>query len=153
MDEAVTSCPICAKHRGEGPLVGGPEIWADEHVTVYHASPGTDGTVFLGHLFVETRRHVAYFDQLTEAETRSAADAARRTAIGLRAELDPEHVFSMIVGGAVPHFHQHVFVRHRGTPDGFAWNTSNRWPGAPHVDGSALGAFADRLRPYYSGRR
>jgi diadenosine tetraphosphate (Ap4A) HIT family hydrolase len=147
------SCPICDKHRGEGQLVGGPEVWGDEEVTVYHAPPGADGTAYLGHLFVETVRHVAHLDELTEAEAQAAAWAARRTAIGLRAELDPEHVFSMIVGRGVAHFHQHVFVRHRGTPDALAWHASNQWQGAPRADRAALDAFADRLRRYFRERR
>ena len=44
MDE---TCPVCAKHRGEGPLQG-PVLYADDLVVVSHRADG-----LLGHAFVE----------------------------------------------------------------------------------------------------
>ena len=73
IDHAGEDCPICAKHRGEGCLVGGPLIWQDEHALVFHRPPDGTGRVFLGHLFIETRRHVAYVDQLTDTEATAVA--------------------------------------------------------------------------------
>lgn len=125
------ACVICAKHCGTGPLVG-PVIWSDELVVVSHR-PGS----FAGYLFVETRRHVANLDGLTEAEALSVAWAAWVGARALRAELGPESVHSAIAGRAVAHFHQHVFVRHRGTPAGLGWMEVD-WPGAPRVDVAGL---------------
>ena len=58
-------CPICAKHRGVGALVGGPLIWQDDHVLVFHKPPSRTGRAFLGHLFIETRRHAPHIDELT----------------------------------------------------------------------------------------
>ncbi|NGY59621.1 HIT domain-containing protein [Lentzea sp. NEAU-D13] len=128
-------CLICAKHRGSGPLAG-PVVFEDDLVVVSH-QPGE----VLGHLFVETRRHVATLDLLTVAEAEAVARAVRLVAVGLRAELDPEFVFSAVVGRAVAHFHQHVFVRHRGTPDEVPWDED--WPEAPTGDAADLCA---RLR-------
>jgi ATP adenylyltransferase len=124
---AVMPCPICAKHSGTGPLVG-PVIWADELAVVSHR-PGA----FPGYLFVETRRHVANLDGLTEAEALTVARAAWVAARALRAELAPESVHSAIAGRAIDHFHQHVFVRHRGTPAEVGWMDVD-WPGAPRAD-------------------
>ncbi|SDO92971.1 HIT family protein [Lentzea jiangxiensis] len=134
-------CPVCAKHRGEGPLAG-PVVFAGDLVVVSHQPRGV-----LGHLFVETRRHVASLDLLTVAEAEAVARAARLTAVGLRAELDPEFVFSAVVGRSAAHFHQHVFVRHRGTPDELPW-TETDWPGAPRGDAVELSA---RLGAYFEG--
>ena len=134
-------CLICAKHRGEGPLAG-PVVFADDLVVVSHLPRGV-----LGYLFVETRRHVASFDLLTVAEAEAVARAARLTAVGLRAELDPEFVFSAVVGRSVAHFHQHVFVRHRGTPDELPWIEAD-WPGAPRAGAEELSA---RLGTYFEG--
>ncbi|RSN22815.1 histidine triad (HIT) protein [Streptomyces sp. WAC 05977] len=125
-------CAICAKHRGEGPLVG-PVVWADDTVVVSHR-PGD----FPGYLFVETRRHVAALDELTPEEVTAVSQAAWRAARGLRAELTPEHVFSAIAGRSVAHFHQHVFVRYRGTPSELGWMDGPSWTGAPAVDIHAL---------------
>jgi ATP adenylyltransferase len=127
----VDDCLICAKHLGSGPLAG-PVVFADDLVVVSHR-PGE----VLGYLFVETRRHVAALDALTVAEAEAVARAVRLTAVGLRAELDPEFVFSAVAGQSVAHFHQHVFARHRGTPDELAW-TEVEWLGAPRGDAAEL---------------
>ncbi len=140
-------CLICAKHRGEGPLVG-PQVWQDDHVVVSHRPVGGDGTVFLGYLFVETRRHAAYLDELTDAEAGAVGRAVRRAARGLRAELGAEFVFSAIVGRGVAHFHQHLFVRHPGTPTSYGWTTSDEWPEAPRGRQADLVDLCARLRPY-----
>lgn len=136
-----TDCVICAKHRD------GPVIWADDLVVVAHYPPG-DGTVMLGHLFVETRRHVPTLADLTEPEAEAVGRAARRAARALRAELDVEYVFSAIVGRQVPHFHQHLFVRHTGTPDTYAWDAGDEWSDVPKGDATEVAALSDRLRPH-----
>jgi len=123
-------CPICAKHRGEGPLVG-PLVWEDEHCLVFHRPAGEDGTTVLGYLFVETRRHVPYLTDLDDIEAAAVGRTVRRAALGLRAELDADFVFSAIVGTGVAHFHQHVLARHPGTPAEYGWMASHDWPGAP----------------------
>src|SRR5690242_2465901 len=109
------ACLICAKHRGVGPLVG-PAVWADDLVVVTHR-PGT----FPGYLFVETRRHVASLDALTETEALAVARTVWVAARALRIELEAESVHSAVAGRSVAHFHQHVFVRHRGTPAELGW--------------------------------
>jgi ATP adenylyltransferase len=143
----VDDCPICAKHRGEGPLVG-PEVWRDELVVVSQPAQAA-GPPLLGHLFVETRRHAPYLDDLTDAEASAVGRAVRTAAAALRAELDVEHVFSAVIGRGVPHFHQHVFPRHRGTPEDLPWHAGDEWPGAPRGGVAELEELAERLRPYF----
>ncbi|MEV6242581.1 HIT domain-containing protein [Lentzea sp. NPDC051838] len=132
-------CLVCAKHRGVGPLVG-PVVFEDDLVVVSHR-PGD----VLGYLFVETRRHVPYLDELTVEEAEAVGRAARSAAAGLRAELDLEFVFSAIVGRAVAHFHQHVFARHQGTPEALPWD--EEWSGAPTGD---VVAFSAGLGRYFT---
>lgn len=127
--------------------MGGPLIWDDDNVLVYHKPPGRDGRVFLGHLFVETRRHASYLDELTDAEAATVGWAVARSARALRQTFDPEAVFSAVVGRGVPHFHQHVFARHRGTPRELDWMAGDEWADAPRGDAAELAHLADRLRP------
>jgi diadenosine tetraphosphate (Ap4A) HIT family hydrolase len=68
---------------------------------------------------------------------------------GLRAELDPQYVFSAVAGRSVAHFHQHVFARHRGTPDDVGWMDGHVWSGAPRVPSSAIAELCQRLRGYF----
>lgn len=139
-------CIICQKHSDTGPLAGGVRVWDDEHVVVYHKLLDADGTTFLGYVFIETRRHVAYLDELTEEETFSVARARRLLAGGLKSSLDASHVFSAVVGRGVPHFHEHVFVRYNGTPAEYAWMDGDEWDGAGRGDADAVESLAASLR-------
>ena len=145
--EDSTRCPICAKHRGEGPLVG-PVVWEDDVLMLSHGPVDEQGTAVLGYLFVEPRRHVPYLPDLTEAEAEAIARVVHRAAIGLRTELRPDFVFSAIVGTGVAHFHQHLFVRHAGTPARYEWMASGRWPDAPRGSLDDVVDLCGRLRRY-----
>jgi diadenosine tetraphosphate (Ap4A) HIT family hydrolase len=101
-------------------------------------------------LFVETRRHVASLDKLKLNEVEAIAQAAWRAARGLRAELDAESVFSFIAGRAVAHFHQHVFARHKGTPDHIGWMDGHLWPGAPRTTPSGIAELCERLKHHFT---
>jgi ATP adenylyltransferase len=140
-------CPICAKHRGAGPLVA-PLIWGDEHVVVSHLGLRSADAVHLGYLFVESRRHVPHLDQLRDDEAAAVGRAAARAAAALRAEVDAEHVFSAVIGQGIAHFHQHVFARYRGTPAGVVWTASDEWAGAPRGGLAEVEALCARLRPH-----
>ena len=129
------SCPICAKHRGQGDLVG-PVIFSDELIMITHRAGGS-----LGYAFIETTRHVPYVHQLTDAEAAAVGRIRSRVAAALAVELPVEHVFTMVVGTGVAHFHEHVFVRHVGTPPDLPWDAP--WAGAPTGD---IDSLVDRLR-------
>lgn len=109
------TCAICAKFRGEGPLAG-PWIWQDTLVRVSHLKPEPDTTLALGHLIIDTRRHAAYLDGLSDQEAAAVGRAARDAARALRAELDPEFVPAAVVNTSWEHFHQHVYARHPRHP-------------------------------------
>ncbi|WP_433284062.1 HIT family protein [Micromonospora sp. CA-244673] len=141
-------CLICQKHRGEGALVG-PLVWEGREVIVTHRPVARDSPTFLGYLFVETRRHAASLDALTESEAMAVARAAWVGARALRSELGPEFVFSAIAGRQVAHFHQHLFVRHPGTPVQHGWMDVDDWAEAPRGDGARVAALCARLREYF----
>ena len=132
-------CTICRKHRGEGPLVGSL-VYQDDLLFVTHRAVGS-----LGYVFVETQRHVTSLDELTDPEAEALGRLTAQLARGLRSELEIDHVHSMVAGLGVAHFHQHVFVRHAGTPSSYGW--SDPWPGAPEGD---ISDFAGRLSTYLS---
>lgn len=119
-------CPLCLKHRGEGPLVG-PVVYADHLVLVSHRAAGS-----LGYLYVDSRRHVPSLDGLSDEEAEAVGRITVRLARALRRELDVEAVHTATAGLGVAHFHQHVFVRHVGTPAAYDW--WQQWPGAPVGD-------------------
>ncbi len=133
-----SGCPICQKHQGQGPLAG-PVIYEDDLVFVAHRATGS-----LGYAFVESRRHAAHLEDLTDAEAAAVGRASARLARGLREELRPAFVHTAVVGMGVAHFHQHVFVRHLGTPEHHSW--WGAWRDAPVGDPQEL---ARRLGGYF----
>lgn len=133
-------CPICQKHRGDGPLVG-PVIHSDTLIEVTHRADGP-----LGYVFIETKRHVASLSQLTEDEAGVIGQARTRLARGLRTELGVEHVHALVAGLGISHFHEHLFARHVGTPQDHPW--WQQWDGGVRGD---VADFAARLRTYVDG--
>jgi ATP adenylyltransferase len=67
----------------------------------------------------------------------------------MRAELHPDFVFSAVIGTGVAHFHQHVFVRHAGTPAQYDWDASGRWPDAPRGTTPTAVELCSRLRLHH----
>jgi len=72
----IADCFVCRKHRDRGPLMPGGPVGEDDLVLVSHiVAPlalGRAGTTaYLGHLFVEPRRHAPGLADLTDAEARA----------------------------------------------------------------------------------
>lgn len=79
VEDAVDDCAICAKHRGDGPLVG--ELVAHlDGIRVYHAPPDDDGAAPLGYLFIETDGHTRYVADLTPDEAAEGSSGPSRKA-------------------------------------------------------------------------
>ncbi|SER05682.1 HIT family protein [Microlunatus flavus] len=132
-------CPICAKHRGDGPLVG-PVLHEDRLVV---ASLRADGPP--GYAFVETRRHVGGLEDLTPDEAAALGRTTSGLARALAAVLPVERVHTFVAGLGVDHLHQHVYVRPRGTPADVPW-----WPPAPSALALDASTLAVRLRAQLS---
>ncbi|WP_040925522.1 HIT family protein [Saccharomonospora marina] len=117
-------------------------------VVVSHRPVEENGRAFPGYLFVECRRHVPSLDLLEPEEVEAIARASWALARGLRSEVDCEAVYSAIVGRTVAHFHQHVFVRHRGTPRHIDWFEGHLWPHGPRASRFEIEELCTRLCAY-----
>jgi len=137
------SCDICRKHRGEGPL-GGPLVGRVDGFWVYHAPAGDSGLSALGYLYIESDRHAAYLADLTDEEAEALGRLRSRLAAALRDILDPDLVLAAVIGRGLPHFHEHLFCRHRGTADGVPWHASDE--AAPQVDAQRVAELVKRLK-------
>jgi diadenosine tetraphosphate (Ap4A) HIT family hydrolase len=122
----VGDCAVCLKHRGAGPLLG-EKLWEDELVLAFHA-PLEDGRAYLGHLLVETRRHVPALAGLAGDEAAAVGRVAARLAAALERVAGAEHVHVAVVGRRIPHFHLHVLPRYAGTPPEYSWHDVDEWP-------------------------
>jgi diadenosine tetraphosphate (Ap4A) HIT family hydrolase len=137
-------CLVCKELQGDVALPGGV-LWENDEVTAFHVPPIEDNPrPYLGHCMVVTRRHVDHLGELTEAEAESVAHASRALARALRAE-GAERVHVAVIGLGVPHFHQHLFPRYPGVPEGTSWMAVDELPDAPHGGEQEIADFAARL--------
>jgi diadenosine tetraphosphate (Ap4A) HIT family hydrolase len=145
----VRDCFICSKHHDLAAVPGG-EILGDEYALVSHlplAIPsGISKSVYLGYVLVETRRHVAEFGDLSEAESASVGRLASQVSQALQRSEGAEHVYAAVIGHGVAHFHLHLIPRYPGTPREYWWTRVDEWPDAPRGDADAIDALALRLR-------
>ncbi len=133
-------------------LVPGGPVGEDELVMVSHAGPWPPGVssepVYLGHLFVEPRRHAAGLADLTDAEARAVGWWCTRASRALREAAGAEHVYAMVIGDGVPHLHVHLQARYPGAPREYRWGQVTRWPDAPRGLVPQITEFVRDLRAY-----
>jgi ATP adenylyltransferase len=144
----VDDCPICAKHRGEGPLRG-ELVGRWDGFWIYHAPADEHGLASLGYLFIETDRHVPYLADLSLNEAEALGRLRTRLAAALRAATHAEFVFAAVIGRGVAHFHEHLFARFPGTPNDVPWHQSDE--AAPRADQATIADLARRLATAISG--
>jgi diadenosine tetraphosphate (Ap4A) HIT family hydrolase len=135
-------CPICARHRGEGPL-GGELVARVDGFWVWHAAPGQDGGASLGHVIIESDRHAPHLDDLTDVEAGNLGRLRAHLARALRDELRPEFVFAAVIGQRMSHFHEHLLCRFPGTAEDVPWHESDE--AAPRADAAAVVDLARRI--------
>jgi histidine triad (HIT) family protein len=152
-DDDSAECFVCRKHRDRGSLMPGGPIAEDDLVLVSHIAArdtaGHEGThAYLGHLFVEPRRHAPGLADLTDAEARSVGSWSALASKALRDAAGAEHVYAAVIGDAVPHLHVHLLPRFPGTPREYWWTRVDEWPEACRGGTAEIAAFVRELRSY-----
>jgi diadenosine tetraphosphate (Ap4A) HIT family hydrolase len=142
-------CLVCRKHRGEIAVPGGP-IFEDDLVFISHALLfGDEVEHYLGHVFVEPKRHIAELADLTETEARALGLWVSRAARALMATRGMVHVYSFVIGDGVPHVHVHVIGRYPDAPKPYWGSHVDEWPEAPHGAAPAMAEVTASLRDYF----
>jgi histidine triad (HIT) family protein len=143
---------ICQEQRGEVELPGGP-LLVDDVVFAFHAPPIDENPrPYLGHVLLTPRRHAPGLDDLTDEEGAAIGVAMPTVARALREAVDPERIYSMVVGHHVPHLHIHLFPRYRGTPEGVSWLETLGWEGSPRGGPAEIAELVERLRARLEAR-
>jgi diadenosine tetraphosphate (Ap4A) HIT family hydrolase len=137
------SCLFCDIQHGYPPAVGGP-VYEDDLVYAYHWDE--EGSGYLGHLVLMTRRHTPDFANLTPAEAQAVGMLIARLSSALKVCTGAEKVYAVFYGEVTPHLHVHLTARYREAPPEYLRWRAEDWPDAPHGDGDAIGALCDRLR-------
>ncbi len=137
-------CLICNIQRGLPPPVGGP-IYEDDLVYAHHYSHG-EGPEYLGHLLLETKRHVPDFADLTHEEAQAIGLLVSKLSSALKSCAGAEKVYAVFYGEVTPHLHVHLTARYPETPAQYLrWNAED-WPDAPRGNIDAIAKLCCKLR-------
>ena len=149
-DHSDDTCFVCRKHRGEASIPGGI-IFESDLIVISHAQfLGDEKEHYLGHLFVETKRHVAELGDLTPEEAREVGLWVSRASKALMHVLNMEHVYAFAIIDGVPHVHIHVIGRYPGAPREYWGAKVDEWPAAPKGDEATIARVAEKVRDYLS---
>ncbi len=151
-DNSPVDCLVCLKHKGEIDIPGGV-IYENDLIFISHAQLWKDEKQhYLGHLFVESKRHVAELADLTAQEARMIGLFTSRVAKALLHTEAMEHIYTFVIGDGVPHVHVHVIGRYPGAPREFWGPKVDEWPDAPKGGPEEMGQVAARVRNFLRER-
>ena len=141
-------CIICRKHCGPDAVAGG-SVYEDELIFVSHAQLwGDEQEHYLGHLFIEPKRHVAELADLNYVEAQAIGLFTTRLARALMETEGAEHIYAFVIGDGVPHVHVHVIGRYPGAPRQYWGPRVDEWPDAPHGAEEQIAHVSDRVRRF-----
>ncbi len=124
-------------------------IYEDDLISISHAQVfGKEKDHYLGHVFVEAKRHVPELADLTEQEAKTIGLWISRVAQALLHVEGMEHVYSFFIGDGMPHVHVHVIGRRPGAPREYWGPKVDEWPNAPRGGEAEIAQVADRMRAY-----
>jgi histidine triad (HIT) family protein len=142
-------CLFCQIQQGLVPVAGGP-VYEDELVYASHYSH--DGEpMYLGHLVVQTRRHVPTFAELTDAEAQATGLLVTHLSRALKTCVGAERTYVVFFGEVVPHLHVLLTARYPGTPPEYWRSQVYEWPAAPRGGPEEIAALCERLRASLKG--
>ena len=124
-------------------------IYENDLIYVSHAQLWRDEKEhYLGHVFIETKRHVAEVADLTDEEAQIIGVYTSRIAKALLNTEQMEHVYIFVIGDGVPHVHYHVIGRYPGAPREYWGPRVDDWPEAPKGAEPEIAQVAERIRAF-----
>lgn len=143
----MNDCFICNKHAG-AIQTSGMAIYEDEFVYVGHIDRNGNPN-YLGHIMIDLKRHVPTLADLNMQEASVFGMTMAKVSKALMQSEGAEHIYSYVLGDAVPHLHMHLVPRYPGTPKEY-WgpNAVYDWEGAPMGDNDDVVALCTRIKTY-----
>nr|WP_251009451.1 HIT family protein [Bacillus sp. ISL-39] len=123
-------------------------IYEDDYVYVGHIDRNGDPN-YLGHIMIDLKRHVPTLGDLNIEEAKVFGMMMAKVGKALMVSEGAEHIYSYVLGDAVPHLHMHLVPRYPGTPKEY-WgpNAVYDWEGAPMGDNDDVVALCTRIQTY-----
>ncbi|WP_079508855.1 HIT family protein [Mesobacillus jeotgali] len=147
----MNDCFICSKHTGNIET-SGIKIYEDDFVYVGHIDRNGNPN-YLGHIMIDLKRHVPTLGEMTMEEAKAFGMMMARVSEALMQSENAEHIYSYVLGDAVPHLHMHLVPRYPNTPKEF-WgpNAVYEWENAPMGDNDDVIALCKRIKSYLESK-
>jgi histidine triad (HIT) family protein len=147
-DINTSECVVCRKHKGEIDIPGAV-IHQNALIFISHAQLWqNEKEHYLGHVLIESKRHVAELADLSEQEAQVIGLFTSRVAKALLHTESVDHVYSFFIGDGVPHVHIHVIGRYPNAPKEYWGPRVDEWPEAPKGTAKDIEQVATRLRNF-----
>jgi len=98
------NCAICKKHKSSNVH----KIYENENIVVFH---GPITAKILGYCYIEFKRHIESWAELTEEELHDYSMLIQRMEVILSDLIEAERVYTVVISEAVRHLHIHVIPR------------------------------------------
>lgn len=143
----MNDCFICNKHAG-AIKTAGVTIYEDNYVYVGHIERNGEPN-YLGHIMIDLKRHAPTLGDMTMEEAKAFGMMIAKVSKALMESENAEHIYSYVMGDAVPHLHMHLVPRYPNTPKEY-WgpNAVYDWEDAPMGDNNEVIAFCNRIKTY-----
>ncbi len=104
-----------------------------------------DDSVYLGHVFLETKRHIAGLAEMTLDEAFEIGKFQKIVSEAFKEYFSAEHIYSFVFGDGVSHLHIHLIPRYEGAPEVYRGMKVDQWPDAPHGNDEEAIAYCREL--------
>lgn len=102
----MTECPICEKHKQQANPIFEDTDWI--------VNPGPLSSQTLGYMYIEPKRHVENWSELTDEEMAKVGSLIKHLEQALKKELPIDRVYVVTISEAVRHLHFHIIPRIEG---------------------------------------
>ncbi|MFN7250350.1 MAG: HIT family protein [Anaerobacillus sp.] len=141
------ACFICNKHAGSIET-SGVTIYEDEYVFVGHIDKKGEPN-YLGHIMIDLKRHVPTLGDMNMEEAKVFGMMLAKVSKALQETEKAEHIYSYVLGDAVPHLHLHIVPRYPNTPKEY-WGPMAvyDWTDAPMGTNNEVVELCQRIKQY-----
>ena len=143
-------CVFCTSSHPFAPD-GDFTFYEDELVAASHMLDA-DGRTYLGHVALQTKRHVHGFAELTDKEAQAVGLALSRVSWALKRCTGAGNVYAIYFAEVVPHLHVLMTARYPATPEKYWRMNILDWPDAPRGDEAAVRRLCAEMRAAVASR-
>jgi diadenosine tetraphosphate (Ap4A) HIT family hydrolase len=97
-------CSICEKHKEDDPYL----IYENDYFKISH---GPLESNILGYIYIEPRRHVESWSELSNEELEDLTTSIRRLEVLLNKTINAVRVYTVTISESVRHLHFHIIPR------------------------------------------